>query len=142
MDTSMDNTYESKMKALKAEGQAERASQVSPAAASGAKQVSEHNGSGGYVYGLMDDGSYKILRSPKSKGGQVVKADSEFHDLIANDIEHMKAMMNKPMTKPSMASALGETPLSTISDKLYTQTQESPMYQAAAKERAGMMGKK
>ena len=138
MDGSMDGSYESKMKALKAEGQAERAAQVRPSS-SGAKQVSEHNGSGGYVYGLMDDGSYKILRSPKSKGGQIVKADSEFHDLIANDIEHMKAMMNKPMTKPSMASALGETPLSTISDKLYTQTQESPMYQAA---RSGMMGKK
>ena len=142
MDTSMGNTYESKMKALKAEGQAERASQVSPAAASGAKLVSEHNGSGGYVYGLMDDGSYKILRSSKSKGGQIVKSDSEFHDLIANDIKREAEMMAKPMTKPSMASMLGETPLSTLGDKLYKQTQESPMYQAAAKERPGMMGKK
>lgn len=119
MDTS--GTYESKMKALKAEGQAERSAQVSPASA-GAKQVSEHNGSGGYVYGLMNDGSYKILRSPKSKGGQIVKPDSEFHDLIANDIEHMKAMMNKPMKPMSMREALGETPLSTLEDKISAQT--------------------
>ena len=40
---------------------------------------SRFQGSGGYEYAKLSDGSYKIVKSPKSGGGQVIKPGSMAH---------------------------------------------------------------
>jgi hypothetical protein len=46
-------------------------------------------GSGGYVYDVMPDNSIRIIQSSRGKGGQIVTEDSEFYDLIMDDIKKM-----------------------------------------------------
>jgi hypothetical protein len=73
----------------------ESAAMEAPAAP---RELSRHTGSGGYVYAKLDDGSFKIIKSAKSAGGQIIKPNSDFYDLIADDIR-------KEAAKPKGAAA-------------------------------------
>lgn len=49
-----------------------------------------YTGSGGYEYELREDGSLKIVKSPKSGGGQEIIPGGLIHDLVMNDIKREK----------------------------------------------------
>jgi hypothetical protein len=54
-------------------------------------EVSRVEGSGGYEYATMSDGSVKITKSPKGGVGTVVGTDSPFYALIMGDIGNSMA---------------------------------------------------
>lgn len=49
-----------------------------------------YSGSGGYEYELREDGSLKIVKSPKSGGGQEIIPGGFVHDIVMNDIKREK----------------------------------------------------
>lgn len=51
-----------------------------------------YRGSGGYEYELREDGSLKIVKSPKSTGGQEIIPGAFVHDIVMNDIKREKAI--------------------------------------------------
>lgn len=58
-----------------------------------------YTGNGGYVYGELPDGSYKIISSPRSAGGQIISKDNpvwgyihaELKNISPTDTSHEKA---------------------------------------------------
>ena len=42
-------------------------------------------GRGGYVYDQLSDGSFKIVKSPRSKGGQVITKDDPIWSYINSE---------------------------------------------------------
>lgn len=44
-------------------------------------------GTAGYVYEKLDDGSFKIVKSPRSKGGQIIRPGDKYFADIKRDFE-------------------------------------------------------
>ena len=56
----------------------------------GLKLSKKFEGRGGYEYEEMDNGDFKIVKSPRSQGGQVISKDSEFWDHIKREQGEVK----------------------------------------------------
>lgn len=69
-------------------------------------------GTGGYVYERIDADTYKIVKSPRGKGGQVVTATSNpsAFEAIQNDVAHVATMKSRGVWDEKMGAPDVEKP--------------------------------
>lgn len=113
--------------------------------------MATYTGNGGYVYEQLADGAYKIIKSPRSGGGQIIRQDSpvwsyihaELKDLTPN--EDMRGSDGQSMVSSSKYSR-GRAANATLEDaraeaaKAASSKDTSPMAMAMEKSKSSPGG--